>query len=103
MNARIVACALVLSACSSSSVNPPAFGVGGSAGQDTGGQAGSITTGGSAGIATGGAAGAELGGSAGVATGGMAGSGDSGITPACAASDAITKLALSEVTWTWQK
>ena len=101
MNARIVACALVLSACSSSSVNPPAFGVGGSAGQGTGGQAGSL--GGGAGVATGGVAGAELGGSAGVATGGMAGTGGTTITPACTAQEAITKLALSKVTWTWQK
>jgi hypothetical protein len=98
-------CALALLGCSSQSTNE-APSLGGAAGAATGGAAGSVATGGlggSAGAATGGAAGSVatggLGGSAGAATGGAGGT---TVTPACTAQEAITKLALSKVTWVWQ-
>jgi hypothetical protein len=91
---------LVLTGCSSESINT-AVGVGGQAGA-----AGSSTGGiaGAGGALTGGAGGA-LGGSAGsdaAADGGGSGGTGGTVTPACAPSEAITKAALSQVSWIWQ-
>lgn len=92
---KILVCALVLG-CSSESFNET-VGSGGAAG--TAGQAGAGTGGSSAGGAAG--AGGVGSGSAGGTTSGGGSSGDSGITPACLVSQAVTMEALAKKTWIW--
>lgn len=93
----------LLVACSSQSTTTAGGGQGGAAGSAGLAGAGGGHDGGG-GTSSGGSSGAPSGGQGSSATGGTAGSAgaDGGVVPACAPEAAITKLALSKLTWTWQ-
>lgn len=99
MKAWVSLAVTLLFGCSSESINqaPASGGEAGASGAATGGEAGAGGFGASAGSGgSGGSAGSPSGGSDAGGTGGSV------VTPACAATAAITKAALAKVTWTWQ-